>query len=73
MHLGGTLVYDFTTTNDRRSCPMSDQELAVEMQYRIQERLGILCGDKEPTAEQIKIAEREAKTSIFQLMLQDDK
>lgn len=40
---------------------MSPEELAAERLYRIQERLGILCGSGEPTIEQIEIAEQEAE------------
>lgn len=35
-----------------------------EWDYRKQERLGILCGAGEPTAEQIKMAEDEADECI---------
>jgi hypothetical protein len=40
---------------------MTPEELAVERSYRVQERLGIMCGSGEPTMEQIEIAEREAE------------
>jgi NOL1/NOP2/fmu family ribosome biogenesis protein len=40
---------------------MTPEELAAERRYRIQERLGILCGSREPTIEQIEIAEQEAE------------
>jgi hypothetical protein len=40
--------------------PMTDEELKIEMDYRIQERLGILCGAAEPTPEQLKLATAEA-------------
>lgn len=39
---------------------MTTEELKAERSYRIQERLGIMCGSGEPTMEQIEIAEREA-------------
>lgn len=35
-------------------------ELDDEMQYRIEERLGILCGANPATAEQMALAKREA-------------
>ena len=34
-------------------------ELDIEIQYRLQERLGILCGAEEPTPLEIKIALEE--------------
>ena len=34
-------------------------ELDIEIQYRLQERLGILCGAEEPTLLAIKIALEE--------------
>lgn len=34
-------------------------ELDIEIQYRLQERLGILCGAEEPTPIAIKIALEE--------------
>lgn len=34
-------------------------ELDIEIQYRLQERLGILCGAEEPTPLAIKIALEE--------------
>ena len=39
---------------------MTTEELKAERSYRIQERLGIMCGSGEPAIEQIEIAEREA-------------
>lgn len=39
---------------------MSLKELYEEHEYRISERLGILCEDRQPTAEQMEIAQREA-------------
>lgn len=35
--------------------------LEDELQYRFQERLGILCEDRKPTNEQLAIAMREIK------------
>jgi hypothetical protein len=40
---------------------MTLTELYTEYQYRIDERLGILCEDREPTSEQRKLAEKEAQ------------
>lgn len=39
---------------------MTDQELQAEADYRFNERIGILCGDAEPTPEQIAIAQDDA-------------
>lgn len=39
---------------------MTTDELQEEVQYRIEERLGILCGADDPTPEQLKIANDEA-------------
>jgi hypothetical protein len=38
---------------------MTSKELDSEIQYRLQERLGILCGAEEPTPLAIKIALEE--------------
>ena len=42
-------------------------ELAAEFEYLRQERLGILCGDAEPTPEQNKIATEEAREAVKKL------
>ena len=39
---------------------MTEDLIEREKAYRIQERLGILCGPNAPTSEQRQIAEREA-------------
>jgi hypothetical protein len=39
---------------------MTESEIQAEWQYRYQERLGIMCEDREPTPEQKAIAYREA-------------
>jgi hypothetical protein len=39
---------------------MTTHELQEEVQYRIEERLGILCGTECPTEEQMKLANDEA-------------
>lgn len=46
---------------------MTEQELKIEWQYRFEERLGILCEDKEPTNEEYKIAKDEADEAIIKL------
>ena len=46
---------------------MTPSELAVEFEYRKQERLGILCGEATPTPEQIKLATDEARADIQRL------
>lgn len=38
-----------------------EQEIEVEVLYRVTERLGILCGIDEPTVEQAKIAAAEGE------------
>ena len=40
---------------------MTTSELQSEIQYRIEERLGILCGIETPTLEQLEIANAEAE------------
>jgi hypothetical protein len=37
-----------------------EKALKEEIRYRIEERLAILCGDQEPTPEQLAIAQAEA-------------
>jgi hypothetical protein len=39
---------------------LTPAEIRAEREYRIQERLGILCEDRAPTAAQLEIATREA-------------
>ena len=39
---------------------MTTEEIQAEWQYRYQERLGIMCEDREPTPEQKAIAFKEA-------------
>ena len=43
------------------------KELQAEYDYRLQERLGMLCGDMVPTKEQIALAEREARKAVEDL------
>lgn len=43
---------------------MTEAELKSEFDYRISERLGILCADAEPTPEQFHIARTEADAAI---------
>jgi hypothetical protein len=40
---------------------MTSEEIEIERLYRIEERLGILAGAAEPTAEQVQIAISEAE------------
>jgi hypothetical protein len=42
-------------------------EIQREFDYRLQERLGILCGAAEPTKEQQALAEKEAWDAIKKL------
>ena len=39
---------------------MTAHEISIEKAYRVNERLGILCGDSKPTAEDFALARREA-------------
>ena len=47
-------------------------ELAVEFEYRRQERLAMLCGDAQPTPEQNKIATDEARAIVNKLKASGD-
>ena len=40
--------------------PMSWEDIETERRYRMEERLGIMCGTDVPTDEQLAIAIREA-------------
>ena len=40
---------------------MNAEQIREEVRYRYQERLGLLCGDLDPTPEQISIARAEAE------------
>jgi hypothetical protein len=40
--------------------PHTPAEIEAERRYRIEERLGIMCGSDVPTDEQLEIAVREA-------------
>jgi hypothetical protein len=44
--------------DDARS--MTPGEISAEREYRMAERLGIMCGDSTPTPEQLAIAHQEA-------------
>jgi len=50
---------------------MNAEELKEEHRYRVEERLGILCADAEPTPEQLKIATDEADKAIAELKEQN--
>ena len=52
---------------------MTLTELTAEFDYRYQERLGILCEDREPTDEQKAIAHAEAYAAIIELNQQSRK
>jgi hypothetical protein len=41
--------------------PRNNDERRAEYNYRVQERLGILCGGRQPTREQLRIAHSEAR------------
>lgn len=45
---------------DITSYPITIEDIQAEKLYRIEERLGILCGAEVPTDEQMEIAVREA-------------
>ena len=49
---------------------MNAQELDAEWTYRMEERLGIMCGMDEPTAEQFCIAVAEADEAMEKLKQQ---
>ncbi len=40
--------------------PLNEQDIEDERRYRIEERLGIMCGSDVPTDEQLAIAIKEA-------------
>lgn len=46
---------------------MTDDQLRDEHHYRFEERLAILCGTDEPTAQQICLAIEEAETACAKL------
>ena len=52
---------------------MTLTELTAEFDYRYQERLGILCEDREPTDAEKKIAHDEAYAAIIELNQQSRK
>lgn len=41
--------------------------IELEFAYRVQERLGILCGTDDPTVEQLELATREADEACEKL------
>ena len=47
-------------------------ELEQEHDYRVSERLGIMCGTDEPTESQKQIAEKEADEAITILGIMED-
>lgn len=40
--------------------PSTEEQIEEERRYRIEERLGIMCGEGIPTDEQLEVAVREA-------------
>jgi hypothetical protein len=48
------------TIIDTNQWPITPEEIEAERRYRMEERLGILCGADVPTDEQLEIAVREA-------------
>lgn len=50
---------------------MTGQFISDEWNYRVQERLGILCGTDEPTPEQREMAEKDANNAIRELKRED--
>lgn len=50
---------------------MTERELQAEWRYRYEERLGIMCGDGDPTDEQRGIAMAEADEAIEKLKQND--
>lgn len=46
---------------------MTLKELSAEYEYRLTERLGHLCEDREPTPAQLKMAEAEAQEVVERL------
>lgn len=42
----------------------TEQQLAAEKQYRIDERIGLLCGESRPTLSARYVAEQEAEEAI---------
>jgi len=46
---------------------MTERELQKEFKYRMEERLGILCEDREPTPDERKLAHKEAEEAVNKL------
>lgn len=46
---------------------MTPSERAAELQYRIEERLALLCGSNKPTQEQIDQAKHEAAKDLHKI------
>lgn len=51
---------------------MTIKDLDAEWTYRMEERLGIMCGMDEPTAEQFCIAMAEADEAVEKLKQQHE-
>jgi len=52
---------------------MTDRELSEENGYRITERLGIMCGENNPTKAQVSLAIKEAKEACDKLRNEQSK
>jgi hypothetical protein len=48
--------------------PLTDEDIEAERRYRIEERLGIMCGDGVPTDEQLAIAIQEADDWVIEYL-----
>jgi hypothetical protein len=46
--------------------PSNEEQIEQERRYRIEERLGIMCGTNVPTDEQLAIAIREADEWVLE-------
>lgn len=46
--------------------PHTPEEIEAERRYRIEERLGIMCGAEAPTDEQLEIAVREGNDWVLE-------
>ena len=51
---------------------MTERELELEFAYRVQERLGMICGNGPSSVDDVARAEREAEEAIAELRKQDE-
>lgn len=49
--------------------PITPEDIEAERRYRIEERLGIMCGTDAPTDEQLELAIAEADTWVREYYL----